>query len=737
MPTEVRVVPHQGRTAISVNGQVIPGMSFVSFVYSRGEARSDVYREMVDAGVKIFFCPWNFHRSRYGPTGWLENGELDFRLLDSRIEMLASLSDDLWFIPRIYLDTPHWWARRYPDELVLYSDSDRIPPAPVGDHGNLAQASMASLRWRGDVADVIRRLVNHVEAGPYADRVLGYMLNSGGTEEWVYWGAQQGRIPDYSLPALSAFRRWLEEKYKDERSLATAWNTPSVTFESVQIPSEHERRQSRRGLLRDAALERPAVDYDTFLSELCAGTLLYFCRVVKEATQWRRLTGSFYGYLLWQTGMFNSVVANGHAALRRLLESPDIDFVTGITSYDNREPGGPGSFMLPAEGVQAAGKLVFNEVDLRTHLTSGRPTARFETDRSGPMVLNTWPLNTAAESVAVYRREFAHHLVHGAAWWYFDMQGGWYSCPELLEEFKAQSAIARQALDWDTGSVAEVAAVVSQGSLPWHRLCRMHDVAPGELTDLQCDRATSNLYRAGLPIDWWMMEDLGSQELRRYKVIYFHNATFLGDAERALVEGLKNDGRTLIFVGQPGLLTENACSAENAESLTGIRFRVHEVRQPALIDILNYEDDLTADCRATTTLGTGAVLSPCLEADDPESRTLGVWRPTGRPAACVREFGNWRSVFFGVPPNNAAIFRAIARTAGCHVWYEADGVVFANRNLLALHRNNYPYRVYLPRPMTVTDLFSGTVIARDALSFVPPGTYGTVTHLWRLQEHEQ
>jgi len=730
MATEVKVVPHQGRTAISVNGQLIPGMSFV---YSAGEGRSDTYREMVDAGVKIFLCMWNFHCSNYSRMGWPESGEPDFRALCDRMDRLASLSEDLWFIPRIYLDTPHWWARRCPGELVLYSDSNGTPPEPTEGHGNLAEASMASLRWREDVSEVIRRLVSYVENGPYADRVLGYMLNSGGSEEWVYWGAQHGRVPDYSLPALRAFREWLREKYRDDGCLAMAWNMASVTFESARIPEEHERRLSHKGLLRDPALDRPAVDYDTFLSELCAGTLLHFCRVVKEATQRRRLTGSFYGYLLWQTGMLNSVVNNAHTGLRKLLESPDIDFVTGITSYDNREPGGPGSFMLPAESVQAAGKLLFNEVDLRTHLTPGTVAAKFETDRSGPMVLNTWPLNTAAESVAVYRREFAHHLIHGAAWWYCDTEEGWYSCPELLDEFRAQSAVARRALDWDMGSVAEVAAVVSGQSPAWHRLCRMHDVAPRELTDLQCDRATSNLYRAGLPIDWWMMEDLGLEELRRYKVIYFHNATFLSDAERVLVDGLKGDGRTLIFVGQAGLLSQNACSADNAASLTGIRFRLHEQRQPALIDILDYEDDLTADCRAATTLGTGALLSPCLEADDAGSRILGVWRLTGRPAACVKEFGNWRSVFFGVPPNNTPILRAIARTAGCHVWYEADAVVFANRSLLALHRNNYPYRVYLPRPMTVTDLFSGTTVARDALSFVPPGTWGTVTDLWRLQ----
>jgi hypothetical protein len=733
MATGVKVVPHQGRTAISVDGRPIPGMSYVGPIHSREDRSIGILREMADAGVRIFFCPWGFRRSRRGPTAWAESGDLDFGLLDEGMETLASLCDDLWIVPRIYLDTPHWWARRYPQELVLFSDSNGIPAEPTEGHRNLAQASMASQRWRQDVSALLRRLVEHVESGPHADRVLGYMLNSGGTEEWVYWGAQQGKVPDYSLPALNAFQQWLRERYGDAASLAAAWNIPSADFDSTRIPSAEERRTAHYGLVRDPRRDGPSVDYDLFLSDLCAGTLLHFCRVVKEATERRRLTGSFYGYCLWQTGFMNSVVPNGHAALRKLLESPDIDFVTGITSYDNREPGGPGSFMLPVESVQAAGKLVFNEVDVRTHLTRGSATARFESDRSGPRVLNIWPLDNPAESVAVYRREFAHHLIHGAAWWYFDMQGGWYSCPELLDEFSVQSKIARQALDWDMGSVAEVAAVVSEGGLARHALFRMHDVAPRELTDLQCDRATANLYKAGFPVDWWMMEDLGLEELRRYKVIYFHNATFLSDEERSLVEGLKRDGRTLIFIGLPGLLTEEGRSAEAAASLTGTRCRICDQRQPALLDIVDYNHDVTAGCRAATTLGTGALLSPCLAVDDPASTTLAVWRMTGQPAACVRDFGTWRSVFFGVPPNNAAVFRSIARTAGCHVWYQADGVVFANRSLLALHLTNHSDRVSLPRPMTVTDLFGGSTIAREAVSFVPHDSWDPVTHLWRLE----
>jgi len=723
MPTTVQGVSHNGRTAIAVDGRVISGMSYLSYGHVFGEMNPDDYRAMVNAGFRIFFCPWLINADHFAaknvfPPFWPEQGPLDFSLLDELLDFLASLSRELWFIPRLYLNTPTWWAARYPGELVRFADSAaQASPVTNGFRYDI-QASMASERWRADVAGVLRELVAHVENGPHADRVLGYMLNSGGSSEWVYWGSQQRRVPDYSPPALAAFRRWLRARYDLDASLAAAWRTPGLTFVRVQIPSEATRRRCAPRLVRDPRLDQAAIDYDLFLSDLCADTLLHFCRTVKEATGRRRLTGAFYGYLLWQTGAVNAVVNNAHLAVRKLLDSPEIDFLTGITSYSNRGLGGPGSFMLPVESLQAAGKLHYSEVDVRTHL-----------------IASPWTqVANAAESVAVYRREFAHQLVHGCAWWDFDMQGGWYAFPEMQAEFAHESRIAQEALAWDMSSVAEMAGIVSGESPAYQRFYRMQDVQGKEWGDLECDVATADLYRAGFPVDWWMTGDLGRQELRRYKVLYFHNVVHLDAAGRRAVEALKSDGRTLIFVGWPGLAGDDACAVEQAEALTGIRMKLSETGQPGLLD-LDHNDELARDCENGVPLGTPAVLSPCLDAHDPGARTLAVWNKTGRPAAVVKEFKGWRSIFFPVPPNNAELFRAVVRTAGGHIWNDTRRVIFANRSLLAVHLapSDGTTLMRLPGPMTVTDLFSGAVVARHADAFVIPGSGGPATLLFRLE----
>ena len=151
------------------------------------------------------------------------------------------------------------------------------------------------------------------------------------------------------------------------------------------------------------------------------------------------------------------------------------------------------------------------------------------------------------------RREYAHHLIRGAAFWWFDMEGGWYIAPGILADFKKQAEIARRALEWDMSSVSQAAGVVSAMRPAWHSFMRMFDVDPqASLVELQVDLSTREMHKAGAPIDWWMMDDLARPEMHRYKALYFHNPTILSDAEHEALEGLKSDRRTLIFSAIPG-----------------------------------------------------------------------------------------------------------------------------------------------------------------------------------------
>lgn len=714
----VTVGRRNGRTEIVIDGKAIPGIAFLGPVPLEGDPRPTSLFESVDAGVRIVLVGGGGHWT--GPRQW------DFSDYLRTLERAAKLAPDLWLVLRVGVNAPDWWVKAHPRECIRHFDSTGLEE----------YASMGSRKWIADGSEYLAALVQAAETSPIGKRILGYSLMCAHGGEWVYPGAGGGRLGDYSAPALRYYRNWLRRKYGSRKWIGKA-----------QIPTPAQRGRSLPELLRDPQLDKRIIDFDQAFSDMGLDAILAMTGLIKRLTGRRRLAGVFYGYLLWQTGLVNSAVTNGHLSLRRLLESPDIDFVTSFPSYDVREHGSAAPILLPVESIQAAGKLLFNECDNRTHLTGGPVHERFFRVRdsrdpaNGPQLWQGWfnlfPLESPQMSVDVLRREFAHHLIRGCAWWWFDMAGGWYSGAEISGEFRKQMEIARKAMDWDMSSVSQVAGIVSGASPAYHSMMRMFDVDPqASLVELQCDLSTREMYKAGAPIDWLMMEDLPGKAMRQYRALYFHNPTFLSDAERAALEKLKRDGRVMIFIGYPGLVAGGKLDDQAASRAAGMRLKLVRSRSAARFWPRDYDVPCLHEATSQVAMGSGAVISPRLIVDDPQAQVIAHW-PDGAAAAAMRKHDGWTSYYFPVPPNNAQLFRAIFRDAGCHIYSSGlcRDVVFANKSLLALHTNHYFQPLTLPRPARVTDLFSGQVVT-DKGTQVPTGRpwhWTGGTNLYRLE----
>ena len=115
---------------------------------------------------------------------------------------------------------------------------------------------------------------------------------------------------------------------------------------------------------------------------------------------------------------------------------------------------------------------------------------------------------------------------------------------------------------------------------------------------------------------------------------------------------------------------------------------------------------------------------------------IAYW-PDGSPAAAVKKIKDWTSYYFPVPPNNAWLFRAIFRDAGCHLYTNrvCRDIVFANRSLLAVHSCHYGQPIFLPKPAKVTDLFTGKVVAAktDRIDLGKPWYWSGGTNLFRVE----
>jgi len=203
---------------------------------------------------------------------------------------------------RVFCDSPIWWDLLHPEETNTQGK--------LGGQGR--RQSFSSLVWRKDTAEALKKLVRGVSASKYGNRVIGYMPTAGDTEE-------MSKHIDSGVCTQKRFREWLFARYgKDNGEIERLFGSK---IEEIAFPSPAERSKADCGNFLDPQKSRLVIELRQFHSDEIVDSGLAFCKAVKEASDGRLLTGTFYGYTqLWPD--------TGHLALRRMLDSEHIDFVT-------------------------------------------------------------------------------------------------------------------------------------------------------------------------------------------------------------------------------------------------------------------------------------------------------------------------------------------------------------------------------------------------------------------------
>ncbi len=298
------------------------------------------------------------------------------------------------------------WRECHPDEGIR------------NDHGEFhvknyrdtpeATSSMASRLWLEDSKAMLQKLIAHLNSIPAGERIISILPCSGITWEWIHWGSARGEMIDYSTHFHHHFHGFLQERYqRDIRRLNQAWHTQYRTFNEIPLPTPEQRLQSD-GELRPPDAFQPQIDFSEAISNLVSSVILELCQCVKEATDGRTLTGTYYGYTNY---MLNGPRSHdgGHQCLSRLLASPSVDILMAPSRYGTRRLGDVGGFMSPDASVRLHGKLLLSECDVRPSNADnglGRPA-------------------TLAGSRAIIEREFANQLAGGAVMRWFDFSRGW------------------------------------------------------------------------------------------------------------------------------------------------------------------------------------------------------------------------------------------------------------------------------------------------------------------------
>ncbi len=672
---EARIVQAHGVPALSINGSLQTG-------FTRAGWHVENFADFAKVGVHLFSPIITASQGFWEPAVWTAPDAWDYRRIDVILQKILAATPDAWVMPRIELAAPTWWSKAHPGEMVQTRGEDGrivpllIPKPKPGGANNLAHGapSWASQLWLNDTEKALANLVHHIEASPYGNRVIGYMVCSGESHEWFGWG----NVADWSPPSLAAFRAWLKGRYPADKDLQAAWNSPGVTLENAEPPAEAQVNDARFGSLRDPQAEQQIVDYQQYASAVTGEAIDRLCRATKKAASHSVIVGTFYGYSLASDPRW------GHEDIDRIVRSPNVDFLSSPTFYwEHRQLGvacpGP---MAPLGTVQLHGKQWFSETDLRTSLT-GSEAGWFQ-----------GKVADVATDILFERREMAWILCSGVGHWWFDVGNIRYDTPPLMEEIGRLNNIAEMTRDVSRTPEDQVAAVLDPASIYY---VRPGDPLLNELRRLQ----TEKLVRSGMASQNYSSGDLSA--LKDKKLIVFCDMIAPTQAMRREIESLKSDGRILVFLWAAGAVYDHALSAKSMEALTGIHIRPM-MEGASLRTTLDDCGGIAPGLKGTS-YGPQRKVAPVFLPDDPAAEVWGRLA-TGEPALVVKRYQEWTAVYSSAPLLPPEVFSVLGGQAKIHRYLPAGDAVWASKGIIGVTAFTSGMKTLrFPQPVDLYDLY--------------------------------
>lgn len=664
---------YNGRPTFFVNGEPFTWGGYASYFNISPAAK----QEFADSGACLFhlLCAPGRHYHNVSAPTWLGGGRWSFGEVDQWAAAVLQANPDAKLIVRLALGMPPFWFDRHPDsEAHIQTQDGKILP---WQETSSQVATIASDTWRREQAIALRRLIRYIASRPWASQVIGFNLGGGTTEEWFAWACNDNLLTevayfsDYSPDSQRAFSSWCARQDLPWRN----------------IPPVSARKRAGHEYFGEDASGRQAFAYNRFANEQTARSLCYFARVVKQATQGRSLTGAFFGYVVLLTGEARQS-NSGQFGLRIALDSPDIDYISGVPQHLLRQLVHTGYAGQPTavDSVLAHGKQYVDDNDLFSwlheghwHTTYGDPDPRYA-------------------AIEMHRRWMAAEAVRGNPWEWFSLSPTWHHDTTLMREYGLEARLQRQSLSLDRTPVEEVAFVVDDHSFA--------SLTPTAHAHYAHQLLLGALGRTGAPLGVWLLSDIDRLPDRiRFVVVVNAQAARTVDLQR-LQRCLQQGGRTVMVVGMPGLIDGRTgeWTPDRVSDLLQMPIRIDTEPGPA-------RASLTSDGLVVALIQDGKEVSErwapraCLDGDG--------WLKydDGRIAGSLRDLPNGgRLIWCGVPPfGSERWLRTLLQSAGVHCYAPAPCSVHASLELTAI-TSVYPdartIELTWPHPVQIVDLFS-------------------------------
>lgn len=465
---------------ININGEIHSPLAYTTYFDECGE-----WSDFIKYGYKMFFVNFSFtdlpinNSSGFTPfrTGVFDTETPDYSEFDEIVSSIVAECPDALIFPRINIAMPRKWLRENPSETVFTESGPR--------------ESLYSDLFMRDGAELLKTLVAHIRSADYSDRIAGYQICGGTTQEWMH----HDLFGSYSEMGIKKFRQWCFEKYG---------------IEDIKIP---KREDFDKGILTDEIQK-----YYEFCNDMPPKTIEHFAKTLKDYINNEQIVGVFYGY-----NAYVNLHLWGLHGLSNIINSPYIDFFSSPCCYDNnRELGADWGDMLTADSVKLRRKLYFVECDIRTHLTRRMQDSRPDEypdnilllfDSKGNKTVWCGP-NTKELSISAIRKAFAHQITKGSGIWWFDMWGGWYKDKEIMNELSEMKLIYDNSKNKNAEDLptAEVVLFIDEKAYA--------NIPQGNHLLNTVNHHRIKMSHTGIPFDMYLVED-AEKVINNYKCAIF------------------------------------------------------------------------------------------------------------------------------------------------------------------------------------------------------------------------
>jgi hypothetical protein len=674
------------------------------------------------ARVKIFYFNLFFDQM------WKKDGSFDITIAQKQIRGVLDVCPDASVFIRLHMHTPAWWLDTNPDEAVKYGDGPAIGDIagrfmrsqhndPIKPH----RYSLASALWKKEITEKTTLFCKKLSQAPEGNAVSGIQVAGGVYGEWHYWGGES----DFSQPMTSHFRGWLKNKYKTNDGLKKAWNRKEITFQTAQVPSVRERQNSDEGIFRSPVSERNLIDYYECQHQLVADHIIHFCKTVKESWPRKIIAGTFYGYFF---SLFGRETAIGHLEVRRVLNSPFVDYLSAPQAYypDAHEVGFPSRPRGLPLSCLLNGKLWLDEYDTQADLTK---TTDAGADSSSQVYKKAMQ-----SAVGITRRNILSSATTGTGLWFFDFgvaggrqyaeakdngANGWWDFPPILNDIKQLKIALEKNRLQEYKSDADVLMVYD--TKVFYHLATRNKLT--SISNVAVNWSSLAAWSSGVGLDAIYIEDLEKVNLKQYRTIIFNNTFLLNEQQKKLIkEKVCKEQRQIIWFYAPGYADGKSLNIKNISDVTGMPMEKFQPDKPVGITVTGLTDKEFSYSISDT------VLSPLFSVSNKGVTSLGVYSGTNKIAIAKKQMKDYTSWYVAVPSYGNELVKALIKNTGAHIYNDSGDIFYVGDGLIGIHtkhggnktikfKNGKQVQVAFPEgsSTTILDSETGDYILRPEL----------------------